>query len=203
MEHDIKLIVGLGNPGQKYEGTRHNVGFDVVDLMAKEAGADFAKHLKWRAYICKHPLGILMKPHTFMNESGISVGAALRFYKWQPENILVIYDDVAIPFGDLRYRTKGSAAGHNGMKSLINHLGGQNFPRLKFGIGGSKPGGMVGHVLGKFDTEERKVLENRLATATESIQVACSQGIVQAANTYNASKSVKEESQTNTKNTSL
>ena len=138
-----------------------------------------------------------------MNESGISVGAALRFYKWQPENVLVLYDDVAIPFGDLRFRMKGSAGGHNGIKSLINHLGEENFPRLKFGIGGSKPGGMVGHVLGKFDTEESKLLKNRLATAADAVQFALSQGLVQAANVYNASKSDKTQSQTNTNNTEL
>ena len=201
MEAEIKLIVGLGNPGQKYDGTRHNVGFEVVDELARRAGATFAKHLKWRAQICKHPLGLLMKPHTFMNESGISVGAALRFHKWQPENVLVIYDDVALPFGDLRFRMKGSAGGHNGIKSLINHLGGDNFPRLKFGIGSSQQGAMVGHVLGKFDTEERKVLENRLATAADAVQVALSQGLVQAANLYNASKS--KQSKPNTNNTEL
>ncbi len=199
----IKLIIGLGNPGQKYADTRHNVGFDLLDVLADRAGASFANHLKWRAHICKHPLGMLMKPQTFMNESGISVGAALRFHKWTPEQILVIYDDVDLPFSDLRFREKGSAGGHNGIKSLIQHLGTDAFPRLKFGIGSSKPGGMVGHVLGKFDTEERKVLENRLATAADAVQVATSQGVLHAASMFNTKKSKGKESQIIQKNTEL
>lgn len=203
MEHPIKLIVGLGNPGQKYDGTRHNVGFDVLDTLAKRVGANFTKHLKWRAHVCKHPLGLLMKPHTFMNDSGISIGAALRFHKWEPENVLVVYDDVAIPFGDLRFRMKGSAGGHNGIKSTINHLTSENFPRLKFGIGASSSEAMVGHVLGKFNTEESKLLENRLATAADAVQVALSNGVQYAANTFNSKKSTQKESQTNTTNTEL
>ncbi|MDB9742084.1 aminoacyl-tRNA hydrolase [Akkermansiaceae bacterium] len=193
-EAPIKLIVGLGNPGQKYEGTRHNVGFDVLDKLASRAHAEFTKHLKWRAYICKHPLGILMKPHTFMNESGISISAALRFYKWEPENVLIVYDDVALPFGNLRFRGKGSAGGHNGIKSTINHLHSENFPRLKFGIGSAQSGAMVGHVLGKFNTEECNLLENRLATAADAVQVAISEGVTSAANAFNSKKSVSKNS---------
>jgi peptidyl-tRNA hydrolase, PTH1 family len=195
----IKLIVGLGNPGIKYEGTRHNVGFDVLNELARRERGSFARHLKWRAHICKHPLGLLIKPQTFMNESGISVGAALRFYNWEAKNVLVVYDDVDLPFGDLRFREKGSAGGHNGMKSLINHLGTQDFPRLKFGIGSSSHDDIISHVLGKFDSEERKVLENRLATAADAVQFALSQGIIQAANHFNSKKSKEKESQNTTK----
>lgn len=200
---DIKLVVGLGNPGQKYAGTRHNAGFDILDILADRAGASYTNHLKWRAHVCKHPLGILMKPQTFMNDSGISVAAALRFYKWKPENVLIIYDDVAIPFGELRFRMKGSAGGHNGIKSLLNHLHDENFARLKFGIGSAQSGAMVGHVLGKFNTEERKVLENRLATAADAVQVALTQGVSHAANDFSTKKSDQKNSQTNTNNTSL
>lgn len=197
MDEKIKLIVGLGNPGAKYEGTRHNVGFDVLDELAKRAGASFTRHLKWRAYICKTPQGLLLKPQTFMNESGISVAAALRFYRWKPENVLIVYDDVSLPFGALKFRMKGSAGGHNGIKSLLQHLKDENFPRLKFGIGASASGAMVGHVLGKFSQEEQKLLENRLASAADAVQAALSNGVQFAANRFNVKKpnktSAKEE----------
>ncbi|MGJ8676121.1 MAG: aminoacyl-tRNA hydrolase [Akkermansiaceae bacterium] len=186
----IKLVIGLGNPGQKYEMTRHNIGFLVVDRLSENYGASLATHLKWRAHVAKaaHAGTILMKPQTFMNESGQSIAAALRFYKWKPEEILVVYDDVALPFGALRFRMSGSAGGHNGMKSIINHLSTDQFPRLKIGIGNAKPGGMVGHVLGKFSVEERNELENTLATAAEAVQVALSEGVVAAASSFNTKK---------------
>ena len=187
---EIKLIVGLGNPGRKYEGTRHNIGFLVLDRMATGYGAEMANHLRWRAHVAKIPNqgAILIKPQTFMNESGQSVGAAMRIYKWQPEQVLVVYDDVSLPFGALRFRMAGSAGGHNGIKSIINHLSGESFPRLKIGIGQAKPGGMVGHVLGKFSTDEQNELENTLATAAEAVQFALSEGVAAAANTYNTRK---------------
>ena len=181
----IKLIIGLGNPGRKYEGTRHNVGFDVLDVLAVRAGAQFVNHLKWKAHIAKHPNALLMKPQTFMNESGQSAGAALRFYKWNPEEVLVVYDDVSLPVGSLRFRKSGSAAGHNGLKSLIAHFGGDNFPRLKVGIGGPKPGEMVGHVLGQFSPDERPDMENALARAADAVQLALSDGLEAAANVHN------------------
>ena len=197
----IKLVIGLGNPGRKYEGTRHNIGFLVVDKLADRYGAEMANHLKWRAHVAKVPgTGtILMKPQTFMNESGQSVGAALRFYKWEPGQILVVYDDVDLPYGALRFRMSGSAGGHNGMKSIINHLGSDQFPRLKIGIGSARdhagsapPNSLVGHVLGNFSTEERNELENTLATAAEAVQLALSEGVEAAANSFNSK---------NTKNT--
>ena len=187
---EIKLIVGLGNPGRKYEKTRHNIGFLVLDRLAADHGVEMVNHLRWRAHVAKvaGQGAIMIKPQTFMNESGQSVGAALRFYKWQPEQVLVVYDDVSLPFGSLRYRASGSAGGHNGMKSIISHLGSDRFPRLKIGIGGAKPGGMVGHVLGEFSTDERNELENTLATAAEAVQFALSEGVEAAANAYNTRK---------------
>lgn len=200
----IKLIVGLGNPGQKYELTRHNIGFLVMDRLAFRCGASMANHLKWRAHVAKLPNTgqILMKPQTFMNLSGQSVGAALRFYKWEPEQALVVYDDVSLPFGTLRFRMAGSAGGHNGIKSMIDHLGSDRFPRLKIGIGslkkegesapngtsGPQSGSLVGHVLGKFSTEERNELENTLASAAEAVQFALSEGVEAAANAFNTKK---------------
>lgn len=187
---DIKLVIGLGNPGKKYERTRHNIGFLVVDRLASGYGAQMANHLRWRAHLAKVPgLGtILMKPQTFMNESGQSVGAALRFYQWQPEQVLVVFDDVSLPFGSLRFRQAGSAGGHNGIKSIINHLASDRFPRLKLGIGSDTRDSMVGHVLGKFSTDEQNHLENTLATAAEAVQFALSEGVEAAANSFNTKK---------------
>ena len=186
----IKLIVGLGNPGQKYEQTRHNIGFMVLDRLMKNYAAEWANHLRWRAHVAKVPDSgvIVMKPQTFMNESGQSVGAALRFYKWQPEQVLVVYDDVSIPFGHLRFRMAGSAGGHNGIKSLISHIHSDRFPRLKVGIGNDTSNSMTGHVLGKFSTHEINELENTLATAAEAVQFALSTGVEAAANTFNSKK---------------
>ena len=127
---------------------------------------------------------MLVKPQTFMNLSGRAIRQLLTFYKWPPEQMLVIYDDAALPLGTLRFREKGSAGGHNGIKSLSNTSAPTPFPRLKIGIGGSQPGNMVGHVLGKFSPDERPLLENTLATALEAVQLARSQGIAVAANRY-------------------
>lgn len=126
-----------------------------------------------------------MKPQTFMNESGRAVGAALRFYKWKPEEVLVVFDDVSLPIGSLRFRKSGSAGGHNGLKSLIQHLGSDDFPRLKVGIGGPKPGEMVGHVLGRFTPDEKPEMENALARAADAVQLALSDGLEAAANVHN------------------
>ena len=180
------LIVGLGNPGRQYEDTRHNVGFMVLDRLATASGAAFQSVPKWQSHMTKLPGSgtVLLKPQTFMNLSGRAIQQILSFHKWQPSQMLVIYDDVALPLGSLRFREKGSAGGHNGIKSILQHLGSDAFPRLKIGIGGSQPGEMVGHVLGKFSPDERPVLENTLATALEAVQLARSQGIATAANLY-------------------
>ncbi|MEO8616972.1 MAG: aminoacyl-tRNA hydrolase [Luteolibacter sp.] len=182
----FSLIVGLGNPGKQYEDTRHNVGFMVLDRLAAASAAVFQSSPKWQSHLAKLPGSgtILFKPQTFMNLSGRAIQQILSFHKWTPEQMLVIYDDVALPLGTLRFREKGSAGGHNGIKSILQHLGNDAFPRLKIGIGGSRPGEMVGHVLGKFLPDERPLLENTLATALEAVQLARSQGIATAANRY-------------------
>ncbi len=182
----FKLIVGLGNPGRQYEDTRHNIGFMVVDRMAAAAAAPLQSTPKWQCHLGKLPDDgtLLVKPQTFMNLSGRAIRQILAFHKWLPEQMLVIYDDAALPLGTLRFREKGSAGGHNGIKSIIEHLGSDVFPRLKIGIGSSQPGNMVGHVLGKFSPDERPLLENTLATAHEAVQLARSQGIAAAANQY-------------------
>ncbi|MFT3989927.1 MAG: aminoacyl-tRNA hydrolase [Luteolibacter sp.] len=181
----FSLIVGLGNPGRQYEETRHNIGFMLLDRLAASEGAAFQSVPKWQSHTAKLPGGtLLLKPQTFMNLSGRSLQQIMSFHKWTPEQILVIYDDVSLPLGTLRFREKGSAGGHNGIKSIISHLHTDAFPRLKIGIGGSAPGEMVGHVLGKFSPDERPALENTLATALQAVQLARSQGLATAANRY-------------------
>ncbi len=183
------IIIGLGNPGRQYEGTRHNVGFMVLDRLAAAAGAVFQSNPRWQCHLTKLPGDgtLLVKPQTFMNLSGRAVQQVLGFYKWPPEEMFVVYDDAALPLGTLRLREKGSAGGHNGIKSIIQHLGTDAFPRLKFGIGGSDPGEMTGHVLGRFRPDEQELFENTLAKAVEVVQFVRSQGIAAAANRYHTS----------------
>lgn len=183
----FRLIVGLGNPGRQYERTRHNIGFMVLDRLALQAGAGFESRPRWQAHAAKLPDGtLLLKPQTFMNLSGRCVRQVAAFHKWPAEELLVVYDDVALPLGRLRFREKGSAGGHNGIKSLIEHLGTDAFPRLKIGIGGTTPGDMTGHVLGSFRDDEAETLENTLASAVEAVQLALSQGFATAANQFNS-----------------
>ena len=187
---EFPLVVGLGNPGRQYEQTRHNVGFMVLDRLAAAAGVDFESKPKWQGHLAKLPDGsLLLKPQTFMNLSGRCVRAVMAFHKWVPAQVLVVYDDVALPLGRLRLREKGSAGGHNGIKSLIEHLGTPDFPRLRIGIGGAQPGNMTGHVLGSFREDERESVENTLASAVQAVQLARSQGFAIAANRYNTSPS--------------
>ena len=179
------LIIGLGNPGRQYEETRHNVGFMVLDRLALASGIPFTSAPKWQSRAAKLPDGtLLLKPQTFMNLSGQAIAKVARFHKWNPDELLVVYDDVALPLGTLRFREKGSAGGHNGIKSIIQHLGSDGIPRLKLGIGGPRPGEMTGHVLGKFAPDEREPLENMLATAVEAVQFARSEGVAAAANRF-------------------
>ncbi len=182
----FSLIVGLGNPGKQYEQTRHNVGFMVLERLAAADGTTFQSVPKWQSHLAKIPGDgtLLLKPQTFMNLSGRAVQQILSFHKWTAEQMLVVYDDVALQLGTLRFREKGSAGGHNGIKSIIQHLGTDAFPRLKLGIGASEPGEMTGHVLGKFSPDERPLLENMLATALDAVQLARSQGIAAAAHRF-------------------
>ena len=182
----FQLIVGLGNPGRQYEDTRHNIGFMALDRLAADSGIAFQSSPKWQCHLAKLPDSgpLLLKPQTFMNLSGRAIRQLLAFHKWPPESMLVIYDDASMPLGRLRFREKGSAGGHNGIKSIIEHLGTDSFPRLKIGIGESQPGNMTGHVLGKFSPDERPLVENTLATALEAVQLARSQGIAAAANRF-------------------
>lgn len=184
---EIRLVVGLGNPGREYEQTRHNVGFMVLDRLAQKVGGRFETQARWECAIAKSPQDglLLMKPLCFMNLSGRSVGKILRFHKWLPEQVLVVYDDVSLDLGRIRIREKGSHGGHNGIRSLIEHFGTDVFPRIKLGIGSADKGEMVGHVLGKFRETEQETLQNMLATAVNAVQDSLSRGVAAAANLYN------------------
>ena len=184
------LVVGLGNPGSKYEWTRHNMGFLVVDELAERLSIP-VQRLKFKALTNTAVLGgksvLLMKPTTYMNLSGEAVGQAARFYKIPPERVLVISDDVALPQGKLRVRRSGSAGGHNGLKNIISHLGTDQFPRIKVGVG-QKPSpdsDMVNWVLGTFAGQDRKVMEETIGRAADAVTVLLQHGIDQAMASYN------------------
>lgn len=184
-----RLIVGLGNPGETYRDTRHNIGFMVLDEIARRLGAAFREEKRWAGMVAKFAGGYLLKPLTFMNDSGRSVQSVGHFYKATPEQTLVVYDDVDLPLGRLRFRTNGSAAGHNGIRSLISSLGTQEFPRLKVGISPAdgRPAGdrMVGHVLGKFRPEEQAELQTVIQRAADAVLSAVDRGLETAMNVFN------------------
>jgi peptidyl-tRNA hydrolase, PTH1 family len=183
----IRMIVGLGNPGREYENTRHNIGFMAIDLLAQKFQTQLQLSTKFESSIGKvAESGImLMKPLTFMNLSGRAISKMMRFYQWKPEEILLIYDDVALDMGRIRIREKGSHGGHNGVRSTIEHLGNDHFPRIKLGIGAAQSDEMTTHVLGKFHESERESLKNMLAMTVNAVQECLSQGVVRAATTYN------------------
>ena len=183
------LIVGLGNPGQKYEHTRHNMGFLTVDLLAEKLGVKLNKVKFKAAYNIVKFAGckcLVMKPQTYMNLSGESVREAAQFYKIPPERVLVIYDDVSLPVGKLRVRPSGSAGGHNGIKNIIAHLGTQSFPRVKIGVAApGEEGDMVDWVIGVPSQAERKILAESFEKAVEAAECIITDGCQKAMNRFN------------------
>ena len=187
------IIVGLGNPSKEYEGTRHNAGFEVIDRIADKynISVDTKKH---RALIGKGIIGgqkvILAKPQTFMNLSGESVRSLLDYYKVDEEQeFIVIYDDISLDNGQIRIRAKGSAGGHNGIKNIIAHLGGQVFPRVKVGVG-EKPSkyDLADYVLGHFSKEEQVLMDEGYAHAVHAVEMILEGDISAAMNEYNRKK---------------
>lgn len=177
------MIVGLGNPGGEYRGTRHNVGFEVVDRLAEAHKIKIAraKHRALTAMGKIHDTQVLLvKPLTYMNLSGQAVGPLARDNQLKPENIFVVADDLDLPVGALRIKLNGSAGGHNGHKSLIQSLKTQDYPRLKIGIGKTKREGTVDHVLGSFDRDEREVIDSAIRASVKACE-ALVHGGVQAA----------------------
>jgi peptidyl-tRNA hydrolase, PTH1 family len=203
----ISLIVGLGNPGAEYERTRHNIGFMAVDRLASSWSISLGKEKRFYGLFGEGRLSSrlassgkirLLKPTTYMNISGQSVRACADWFKGNPENILVIYDDMDLPLGKLRLRPSGSAGGHNGMKSIISHLGTQNFPRLRLGIGrGGKDDGdiaiaskanqnVTNHVLGGFSATETKILPEIFNLAESMVTSILADGLEKAMSLYNS-----------------
>lgn len=172
----MKMVIGLGNPGKKYELTRHNIGFLSIDKLASDIGVNsFTSTIaKYNALITEARFNgqrvLLVKPLTFMNLSGEAIRALIDWYKLEIEDILVIYDDLDLPTGKLRFREKGSAGGHNGIKSIIAHLGTENFKRVKVGIDRPKGISVVDYVLTNFSEEEKVTIDNSLENVSRSIQ---------------------------------
>ncbi len=184
------LVVGLGNPGDSYEHTRHNVGWRALDELAEIAGVPVQK-LKYKALTNTCAVGgakvLLMKPVTYMNLSGEAVGEAARFYKLPPERVLVLSDDISLPVGRLRIRKSGSAGGHNGLKSIIQHLGTDQFPRVKIGVG-AKPHpdyDLADWVLGKFPPADRKVIDEMVQKAAQAAAYYIQEGPDKAMGKFN------------------
>ena len=184
------LIVGLGNPGGKYEITRHNAGFLCADLFAESMNTEI-KRLKYHALTAEVNIDghrcLLMKPQTFMNNSGEAVAEAAKFYKIPLEKIIVVFDDISLPIGKLRVRRKGSAGGHNGIKSLIAHLGSENFPRVKIGVG-AKPHpdyDLADWVLASFKKEDFPALKEAMVNACEAVKLIVNGNTDKAMNLYN------------------
>jgi len=209
----ISLVVGLGNPGAEYERTRHNIGFMAIDRLSNSWGISIGKEKRFYGIFGEGRLSgrlsgsgkmRLLKPTTYMNVSGQSVRACADWFKLSPENILVIYDDMDLPLGKLRLRPSGSAGGHNGMKSIISHLGTQNFPRLRLGIGrGGKVAddanngdhqaiaskanqNVTNHVLGGFSTTETKILPKILDLTESTVASILADGLEKAMSLYNS-----------------
>ena len=189
------LIVGLGNPGRKYRGNRHNIGFMAVDALAAAYNID-SNTVQNKAIVgngrIQNQNVIIAKPQTFMNNSGDSVGPLARYYKVSPANILIVYDELDLPFGTIRLREKGGAGGHNGMKSIINHIG-QAFPRVRLGIG-RPPGRMPvpAHVLQDFGKDDRLLLDDILAEAVRAIETYLRDGIQLAMSRHNGNLLIDE-----------
>ena len=189
-----QLLVGLGNPGQQYDRTRHNIGFEVIDALAQRWQIPLAKTQKFQGYFGEgHITGQkirLLKPTTFMNLSGQSIRSVVDWYKLSPTAVLLIYDDMDLPVGRLRLRLKGSAGGHNGMKSTIAHLGTPEFPRLRLGIGSPRDPNRpkdttISHVLGKFAPDEQEPVQDAIDQALKAIETIYQHGIETAMNRFN------------------
>ena len=201
----MKLVAGLGNPGRRYEGTRHNVGFEILDLLARRHGAEWEAGPRGIEALVARPSRlvaagfgrnelVLAKPLTFMNLSGTAVVALLQFYKIDPADLLVVVDDVNIGLGRLRARPEGSAGGHNGLKSIIGSLGSQAFARLRVGVGrGDDRRDLADHVLARFDAEERAIVAEAVGRSADAVELFVAEGIGPVMNRYNRGSAPNEK----------
>lgn len=188
----IRLVAGLGNPGREYEGTRHNIGFAVLDRLAGKLSASFTKETKWDAHVARVPGSdlTLLKPSTFMNLSGEAVGEYARFYRIPAASVLVIVDDVALPLGALRMRRDGGSGGQKGLSSVLIHFATEQVPRLRVGVGAASGGmDLSSHVLSRFRSEEQSTVDEALSRAAEAALSAIRNGVEYAMNLYNATPS--------------
>ena len=191
--NDMKVIVGLGNPGRQYENTRHNIGFIAIDRIAEKLGIKVDRS-KFRATVGEGRIGsekiLLAKPETYMNDSGLSVHDIVDFYKIEPEDLIVVYDDFDIPEGSVRIRPFGSAGTHNGMRSIVRLLGTDRFPRVRIGTGKAdmEQRELIGFVLGGFSKDEVKVMEEAVDCARDACICWAEHGIDLTMNRYNTKK---------------
>lgn len=187
-EKVMYLIVGLGNPGKQYDMTRHNIGFHTIDYIAEQSGIKIKK-LKFKGIYGEGRIGgekvYLIKPQTYMNLSGECVGEFASFYKIPPENIIVINDDISLDTGRIRIRAKGSAGGHNGLKSIISHLNSDAFVRIKMGVGANKNGDLADYVLGRFQKSEIEIMEKAIVNACSAVNEIIKNGVESAMSSYN------------------
>lgn len=186
---NVKLIVGLGNPGKDYQGTRHNVGFEVVDTLARRHGIHVRKRQN-KALVGEGNIGgehvILAKPLTFMNLSGEAVAGLVRRYRLNVSELIVVTDDVNLPLGRLRVRARGSSGGHKGLRSIIHSLASEDFPRIRIGIGSPEQIDMVNYVLSRFNRSERRTIKEAVEKAADAVEAILSEGLEQAMNRFNA-----------------
>ncbi len=194
----MKLIAGLGNPGRQYAGTRHNVGFEVLDEIARRHGLSFdsapadALLAKWRTAAADGG-ALLIKPLTFMNRSGLAVAELARYYRVETPDIFVVVDEAALELGRLRARARGSAGGHNGLKSVAEQLGTEDYSRLRIGVGrGDNRRDLADHVLSKFEADERAVVDETIKRAADAVETFIASGIGEVMNVYNRKDDRKE-----------
>ena len=181
----FRIVACLGNPGSQYQGTRHNVGFLVGDELARRAATTFTFDNKWNSETARVGGRTLLKPQTFMNLSGEAVAEVARFYKIAPNEIMIILDDLSLPLGTLRLRKSGSAGGHNGLESVLIHLGTECVPRLRVGIGGPGEGSLHSHVLGRFQEDELPAVAESVSRASDAFEYANGHGLEAAMNQFN------------------
>lgn len=187
----MKIVVGLGNPGLKYAGTPHNVGFEAIDLLAERCGSQFKSSTRFRALVAEAAIGggriMLVKPQTFMNLSGEAVGALMRFYKVDAANLIVLFDDVDLEVGRLRIRPTGGTGGHKGVASIIQHVGTEKFVRVRMGVGrGIGAGDVVSHVLRKFAACHRESVDGMIERAVDAVYTILESGVEVAMNSFNS-----------------
>ena len=181
----FRLVAGLGNPGREFVGTRHNVGFLIGDELARRTACTFAYDAKWNSEVAHCGGRAIIKPQTFMNLSGEAVGEYARYFKLGREEIMVILDDASLPLGTLRLRRSGTSGGHNGLESVLIHLGSESVPRLRVGIGAPDGRPLHDHVLGKFEESERDVLAEAVSRAADAFEYSNAHGLEAAMNQYN------------------